>query len=110
MNSQTMIRKSLISVMAASAATFGFIGIGAAPASAAGGATCPNPEIVDNGHAAKHSCKITGGSVELMYTFKCYGIPPVQKNKAVTWSSSGTKTIKNPCVGSSAYAVSYKIA
>ncbi|GAA1490391.1 hypothetical protein [Brachybacterium sacelli] len=108
MSRQNIITKPIVSAAAALVAAGGILAAGAAPATA-GGATCPPAELTSGGHAAKHSCKITDGPVEIMYTFKCYGIPPKEKNKAVTWNKSDTKTIQNPCTGASAYAVSYKI-
>lgn len=106
MSHKSILTKPIASVAASLVAAGGFLVAGAAPATA-GGATCPPAELNPGGHSAKHSCKIVDGPVEIMYTFKCYVIG--EKNKAVTWNKSDTKTIPNPCGKTSAYAVSYKI-
>lgn len=110
MSHRRSIRKTIISAIATLVAAGGITAVGAAPAMA-GGATCSPPKLIDSGHAAKHHCKIKGGSAEIVYTFKCYSFPPgMTGHAAVTWKKTDTKTIKNPCRGASAYAISYTIA
>lgn len=93
-------------------ALIGAFALGYAPTSdsaeASGKATCGGVEYDKKLRAGVQNCEITGGSVEIMYTFKCSSIPPKSARTAVTWKSSQSRVISNPC-DSTPQSISYKI-
>lgn len=103
------LKKIAATGAAASIMSIGVAAVAAAPVSAAGKASCSAAEFDPKLDAAVHSCEISGGSVEIMYNFKCMSIPKKSENVAVTWKNSESRVIKNPCGNSTAYGITYKI-
>lgn len=77
-------------------------------AMAAGKATCGGVEYDSKLDAGVQNCEISGGSVEILYTFKCMSVPVNHVKVAVTWKSSQSRVIKNPC-SATPWSISYKI-